>query len=222
VEGVNERVVREDSTYVRFFTRPEIFSVEPGSPAERSGILRGDTLVAYDGANVSEREINLTRLLQPGKRVVVTISRDGEQRDYNVRVAPQPGRAIWRSEEPAIAIPVPLRSRVSVQSMPTPLFQNGFGAASAPIAGAALVDITNEGLGRPFGVSAGLLVTEVLQGTLARRAGLVGGDVIVRADGQPVNSIIELRRAMESHNDERVLQLEIVRVKQTQVITLRW
>ena len=104
---------------------------------------------------------------------------------------------------------------------PAPVFQN-FGPSIAPIAGAALVEITNEGLGRPFNVRSGLLVTEVLQGTLAREAGLVGGDVIVRVEGRPVTSIVELRRAMEEHSDERVLQLEIVRDKQSRPITLRW
>lgn len=225
VEGVNERVVRDDSTYVRFFTRPEIVSVEPGSPAERSGILRGDTLVAYNGANVSEREINLTKLLQPGRRVVVTISRDGEQRDYSVSVVRQPARMMLRAEE-AVAVPVPSlpaeRPR-RFSTTPTLVFQN-FGATSAPIAGATLVEITseNEGLGKPFNVRSGLLVTEVLQGTLARQAGLVGGDVIVRVEGRPVTSVLQLRRAMEAHSDERVLQLQIVRDKQPQPITLRW
>src|SRR5262249_660937 len=57
-DGPRIRHVMRDSEVIRYFTYPSIVSVEPNSPAERAGILAGDTLVAYDRADVRDRDIN--------------------------------------------------------------------------------------------------------------------------------------------------------------------
>jgi serine protease Do len=83
---------------IRYLTHPEIVSVEPSSPAERAGLVPSDTLVAYDGRDVRDRDISLTKLLRPNARVLVRIRRDGRMKDVPVTIADVPSRIRLRSE----------------------------------------------------------------------------------------------------------------------------
>lgn len=230
IEAPHQQMVRGDTTFYRYFSYPEIVSVEPESPAERAGISRGDRLIAYDGADVRDREINMTKLLQPSRRLTVTVRRDGEDRDFAVVVARVPARLVMRrslnmSDMPALAPAAPggmvmppdggmrLRAPVAVRIGP--------GEGSIPIAGASVSEIRDAELGRIFGVASGLLVTEVFSDP-AQGSGLRGGDVIVGADGQDITRLGQLRRVISAHNDDRSVELEIVRQKRTRAITLRW
>lgn len=78
------------------------------------------------------------------------------------------------------------------------------------IAGAELAEM-NEGLGRYFRTDEGVLVLRVADGTPAGRAGLEAGDVIVRANGEAVESVRDLRRALFSGEGEGPGNLEVLR-----------
>lgn len=224
-EAPQERIVRDDSAFIRYFGYPEIVSVEPNSPAERAGITRGDQLIAYDGADVRDHEINLTKLLQPSRRLTITVRREGEERQVPVTVGRPPARVVERLE--LSAPPAPLDSVPSLAMIfhATPRAKiamfDGMGPESAPVAGAKLTEIRNEELGHIFGVARGVLVTEVFSDP-ARESGLRGGDVLVRADGQDLTSVAQLRRIVAAHNADRSVELEIVRQKRTRPLTLRW
>jgi hypothetical protein len=224
-EAPHERIVRNDSAFIRYFNYPEIVSVEPNSPSERVGITRGDQLIAYDGADVRDREINITKLLQPAHRLTITVRRDGEERQFPVIVGRPPARVIERLElsaPPALPDSMPVRAMV-FQATPRAriVMFDGMDPESAPVAGAKLTDIRNEELGHIFGVSHGVLVTEVFSDP-ARESGLRGGDVLVRADGQDLTSVGQLRRIVAAHNGDHSVELEIVRQKKTRPLTLRW
>jgi hypothetical protein len=240
VEAPHQRMVRNDTAFIRYFSYPEIVSVEPNSPAERVGISRGDRLVAYDGADVRDREINLTRLLQPSRRITVTVRRDGEDREFAIVVGRAPSRLIERR-----LLSVPDMPGAAPVAPPSPALwgvpgvivagPNGGARVRAPapgrivvgdgssaaIAGASLSEIRDEGLGQIFGVASGLLITEVFSDP-AQSSGLRGGDVIVGADGQDIKRLAQLRRIIGAHGDDRTVELEVVRQKRTRMITLRW
>lgn len=57
----------------------------------------------------------------------------------------------------------------------------------------------------------GAMIEEVYDGTPADRAGLIGGDVIVEANGAPVRSERELRRVLRSTPPHSELRLKILR-----------
>jgi len=224
-EAPHERIVRNDSAYIRYFGYPEIVSVEPNSPAERVGIARGDQLIAYDGADLRDHEINLTKLLQPSRRLTVTIRRDGEERQFPVIVARPPARVMERLElaaPPALVDSMPVRAMVfHTAPMARRVLFDGMDPESAPVAGAKLTEIRNEELGHIFGVAHGVLVTEVFSDP-ARASGLRGGDVLVRADGQALTSVSQLRRIVAAHRSDRSVDLEVVRQKRTRPLTLHW
>ncbi len=83
---------------VRYFAYPRILSVDPSSPAQRAGIATNDTLLAYDGRDVSENDISLTRLLRPNARVRVRVLRDGRVHEIPVTVAAVPTRIVQRRD----------------------------------------------------------------------------------------------------------------------------
>jgi hypothetical protein len=90
--------ISKGELFVRYLSHPEIVSVEPGSPAERAGLAPNDTLIAYDGHDVSASEIPLTRLLRPKARVMVRFRRNGRTREVPVTVADVPSRISLRTE----------------------------------------------------------------------------------------------------------------------------
>jgi membrane-associated protease RseP (regulator of RpoE activity) len=83
------------------------------------------------------------------------------------------------------------------------------------IAGAKLVTL-NPDLGRAFGVSRGVLVTEAASGSFAREAGLRAGDVIVAVDGHRVTSVAQLRPFAD-----RGVTHEVIRERHARKIVLR-
>lgn len=222
-------IVRNDSAYIRYLSYPEVVSVEPNSPAERVGISRGDQLIAYDGADLRDREINLTRLLQPARKLRVTVRRDGEEREFPVIVGKPPLQVMERRllSVPAGAFDgLPERVVVLPPSAPggvgggTVLFKR-LDPESAPLAGAQLVWIHGDAWESIFDVGSGVLVTDVFSDP-ARASGLKVGDVILRADGQDLTSVAQLRRIVDTHRSDRVVELQMVRQKRARTITLHW
>jgi hypothetical protein len=90
--------INNGELFVRYLSHPEIVSVEPGGPAERAGIAPNDTLIAYDGHDVSASEIPITRLLRPNARVMVRFRRNGRTREVPVTIADVPSRISLRAE----------------------------------------------------------------------------------------------------------------------------
>lgn len=228
-------IVRNDSAYIRYLSYPEVVSVEPNSPAERVGITRGDQVVAYDGADLRDREINLTRLLQPARRLRVTVRRDGEEREFPVIVGKPPFQVMERrvlsvptgtldgSPERIVVLPptTPVAAGARVGGGRGMVLFNRLDPESAPLAGAQLVWIQGDAWQGIFDVGSGVLITDVFSDP-ARSSGLKVGDVILRADGQDLTSVAQLRRIIDTHRSDRVVELQIVRQKRARTVTLHW
>ncbi len=65
-----------------------IVNVEPNSPAENSGILRGDVIVSVDGKPVKtvESVINRLGLVRIGEQITLRLLRDGEELEVSTTV----------------------------------------------------------------------------------------------------------------------------------------
>ena len=74
----------------RFAENPTVETVEPGSPAERAGVLKGDEIVLIDGQSVVGRDIVFNRLLRPGNRLPIRVRRDGDTRDVMLLIKQRP------------------------------------------------------------------------------------------------------------------------------------
>jgi len=105
--AAREPRVENGDLIIRYLTHPTIVSVEPSSPAERAGLLPTDTLISYGGYDLRDSDVPITRLLEPNKRMIVRVRRDGRVLDVPVRVADVPSR-------------IALRREMSVEIMPPP------------------------------------------------------------------------------------------------------
>lgn len=233
--------------FVRFLSYPQVVSVDPSSPADRAGIRRGDTLVAYNGTDV-RHEIDMSRLLVPNSRISVRVRRDGRTRDVPVTVAAAPRNVVVRRFdlkfpepsaevrvlEPSRAPSVP-RATTARGAAGSPAVRTGVAVApsvaggSAPFAArfvsnallGARVETVSDDLRDATGLPRGLLVMEVAQGTPAHAAGLRPGDVIVSAAGRDAESPQSLRLMLQGTPD-RALELTVQRRKVKRKATLRW
>ena len=70
----------------RFAENPTVETVEPGSPAERAGVTKGDEIILIGGQPVVGRDVLFTRLQRPGSRLPIRIRRDGDTRDVTLIV----------------------------------------------------------------------------------------------------------------------------------------
>ncbi|HEY5219243.1 MAG TPA: PDZ domain-containing protein [Gemmatimonadaceae bacterium] len=228
--------VHDGEFYVRYLYYPEVESVEPDSPAEHAGIARGDLLLAFNGQDVTSTPISMTRLLQPDRKVVLRLQRDGEPHDYALVVAKAPQTYTIRMsdiarvapEAPVVAgMPSPAAAPTrAVIVTGTPVAPGrprvaffGFDSDMSPVDGATMKTLSPD-LGRAVGVDKGVLVLDAPPGSPAADAGLKAGDVIVKAAGAAVASVGELRRTLERHAGESAVELQIVRERKTRTVKL--
>jgi serine protease Do len=225
---------RDGQSFVRYLGYPVVVSIEPKSPAERAGLAAGDVLLAYNGADVREHEINLTKLLVPGGRINVTVRRDGEPKAYDLTVARAPEDFVRRTAELNALPPdsigalgsgpkMILRRMPGMPPMPGGLrfptmlnMPKGTGFAW----GASLTTI-NKKIAGVLGIESGILVTDVADGSYAAKSALQEGDVITKAAGRAVTSIddlFEMRETASSH----ALELEVLRGKKPTKVVVRW
>jgi hypothetical protein len=229
---------------IRYLTHPEIVSVEPSSPAERAGLVPSDTLIAYDGKDVTEGDISVTRLLKPNARVLVRIRRDGRTRDVPVRIADAPRRIVIRVDEmltggapsalaegptfprmpspPApIAPGAPRKAQVGASGPMGPIMYDG--AGSAVVAGAQLNTVT-PGLARSIRVNRGVFVVSAPIGSPAAESGLMDGDVIVQVAGQNVRTAADVAELVgaAANRGEHSVALETLRERKPRKGVLRW
>jgi membrane-associated protease RseP (regulator of RpoE activity) len=97
----------------------------------------------------------------------------------------------------------------------------GLGRGLYPFAGAEFTAL-NSDLSDVLGVKPeGVFVANVVEGSIAREAGLRGGDVVVMADKIKIDNPNDLVRAIRSA-DDRSVTLQIIRKHKPQTITLKW
>src|SRR6476469_9296314 len=74
----------------RFAENPTVETVEPGSPAERAGVEKGDEILLIDNRAMVGRDIVFSRLLRPGNRLPLRVRRDGDTRDVVLFIKQRP------------------------------------------------------------------------------------------------------------------------------------
>lgn len=235
-QGPSQQILDRAGQHVIYFAYPQIISVDPSSPAERAGITRGDTLVAYDGLDVVNRDFNLTELLRPDRRVSITIRRDGANRDYTVRVARGPARIVVRRQDLDAGTPAELRVEVpdlpgafgGVPALapapePPPAFARTFRISRDAMFGASLSAVS-AALAKALNLKVGVLANEVPEDSPAWRDGLRPGDVIVSVEDTPVRSVAEFRdRVMTmTQLQQHSVALQVVRNQKPRTIRLTW
>ncbi|MBI3015305.1 MAG: DegQ family serine endoprotease [Candidatus Tectomicrobia bacterium] len=182
--GVQIQAVTPDLAKSLGLSRPQgalVTEVSEGGPAKKAGILRGDIIVSFDGKAVEEI-VELPRLVANapvGKEIPLRILRKGKEQIFRVTVAE-------------------LKEERAGRSVP-----------AAPEFGMTVQDLTPD-LARGLGLSRtrGVVVTRVVPGGPADRAGIRQGDVVQEVDEQEVPTVRDFWRVVrESGLDGTVLLL---------------
>lgn len=189
LSGAQIRIVTPDGVMTSHCEYPMVETVDVGSPAARAGLTAGDTLVAYNGRDVTQAAVNYAELIAAGTTVKVRVRRAGKPRDVPVVVDAR--------REEARAVPagvtvrgVPLTSPV----MPTAMFNP---SGVAVLAGAQFATMDAE-FAQSLGLESGVLVLRVPAGTPAADAGLKAGEVVRSVNGTAVRDVAQLRRVLAS------------------------
>lgn len=236
-----------DENFNAFFdSYPVVSKVEPRSPAAKAGVKIGDVLITFNSHDMRGGAIEMKRWLKPGAPFVLQLRRNDQIRQVRgilerrpegwkevAIVSLTPGEDIVRRAGSIGGEPLPssgmlVRTRVpSPDPLPSVLLPAmGYGRGVYPFAGAEFTAL-NDDLREALGVnSSGVFVTNVMEGSPARTAGLRGGDIIVRADGMrvqgPVDLVGAIRSADTRNATSHTIELQILRKNKPQTLTLRW
>jgi membrane-associated protease RseP (regulator of RpoE activity) len=216
----NDRVI-SGRQLVEYLDYPSVVSVDPGSPAQRAGIIPGDVVLAYDGADLRSHVFNLAQIFQPERKLAITVRRDGEPKDLMLIVAHTPDDIMRRRrdlEEGSVA----QAQRMAVAAAMGGGMPSTFLFAPNGLFGMTLANVNVE-LGRALNRDPGVLVTNAPDGSPGYRNGLRTGDVIVSVGGGTLTpTVVQLQRIVSAHDDDRSVELQVVRDKKTRKITLTW
>jgi Do/DeqQ family serine protease len=163
-----------------------VSSVGEGSAAERAGLKRGDVITSFNGQPVRDFNSLRNRVadMAPGASASIGIVRDGSPRTLNVMLDEAEGsRSAQRRGDTTTGDKAVL------------------GVAVVPLTPESAV---REGLPRS---ARGMLVQDVDPNGRAADAGIEAGDVIVEVNRQPVQTIEELRAAVQKSGDRPTLLL---------------
>ena len=226
-------IMSDEGALTNYCDYPVIEAVDAGSPAEKSGLNSGDTVVAYNGRDVLKLAVNYAELLVPGQLIRMRVKHANRSREVSVTVAPRPQveRGLERNmvfmRSPCA--PGTVCDRAAGQftftpPMATPPAAAELAAASgiAVLAGAQLSIIDDE-FAQGIGVDGpGALVLRAPLGTPAADAGLRAGDVIRLVNGQPVRELAPLRRAFSMNGSREVKLTVSSRGSPSRVVVVKW
>ncbi|MEE3368628.1 MAG: DegQ family serine endoprotease [Planctomycetota bacterium] len=163
--------------------------VIPGGPADRAGIQSGDIIIRYQGnaVNNSKQLRNAVAATAPGTRTSMTLFRDARERQLEIMIQSQDPQPRANRDEPS-------------QSSTTTL-------------GITVQTLTAD-QARQLGLTPpeqAVLVTQVAPGSLAARAGIRRGDLLLDVGGQSIDSAAEFRLALQNVDPAAGVRLQVKR-----------
>lgn len=191
----------------------EVTCVDEGSPAAKAGLKPGDVVLEYNGERVEggEQFIRLVRETPPGHSAKLLIWRNGGNQTLSATIAQrQPIMAYLPNDNPLAMSPppmpeIPTMPSIRMPDIPGPLF-----SWRSPMLGIESESL-NPQLAEFFGVKEGVLVRMVVANSVAEKAGFKAGDVIIKVDGEKVNTSKEISGILQSARAKKNLPITVVR-----------
>lgn len=177
-----------------------VSSVNPGEPADKSGLRAGDIVVSFDGRRISDLS-DLPRTVantSPGKTVEVKIIRDGKEKSVFVKVGTK------ADEEMARVVPEEKDGATDKR----------FGLSAQPMT----PDIAKR-LGKRE--ADGVIISSLKPDSPAASAGLRRGDIIKEIDRKPIRNMADYSRAISEAEKSDVVLFLIERGESTLYVVVK-
>ena len=175
-----------------------VAEVNPGTPAEKAGIQRGDIIIEFNGHPIHEMN-ELPRLVAetaPGAKANIKILREGKEKAVSLTISElaEEKQAVQGKEEG--------------------------GGEAAPLG--LVVKNIDPNLAKRFRLrdTKGALVVGVEQGTPAADAGVKPGDILLEIDGKMINSAGDFQAAVGKLKKESTARFLIKRQARTLYLTV--
>ena len=199
-----------------------ILGVTPGSAAADAGLRAGDVITSINGESLSaekgseayRRLLDFMQGVEEGDKLDVEYLRDGNVGKVEVEPRVVEGGAYaWFNSDSDFKFSAPEAHGAPHVVRKYQFATPGFGTSWGDM---ELVELS-EGLGRYFGVDAGLLVISAPEADAFQ---LQDGDVIQSIDGREPNSVGHAMRILASYQPGEKLQLQIIRDKREQTLDI--
>ena len=163
-----------------------VADVSAGSPAQKSGLERGDIILDVNGKPVADsNDLRMTiSMMPPDSDAKLKLFRNGSEREISVKLGPMPTEEAAANSQ-----------------------DNTNGSASSALSGVSVENLDAE-TSNELGISPntkGVVVTNVDPSSEAAEAGLRRGDVIQEVNRQPVKNTSDFERAMRNSKDKALL-----------------
>ena len=195
----------------------EITRVEPGSPAEKAGMLASDVVLEFSGHRVegTEQFVRLVRETPAGRQVKIGLWRNGGAQTVVAVI----GKRKAKTPKELVESLSSLREMPQMPQVWIPDIPRAFTTWKSSMLGIEAEGVEGQ-LAQFFGVDKGVLVRSVAEGSSAERAGIKAGDVIVKVDGKPVDSPREVSVEMRAVRPRRTFPMGVVREKKELAFTV--
>ncbi|MEO6831068.1 MAG: PDZ domain-containing protein [Chitinophagaceae bacterium] len=190
-----------------------IKQVQPSSAAEKAGLKNGDLITKVDGKNITSANDLVNEIKsqhQPGDKVTIQYERNGKQLSTNATLQAQTMTAMRGFTNPG---------DIGGNNFPEDFFRGmpmmpntAADATPKPKLGVRVEDRAD---------NQGVRVLEVNSNSVAEKAGLQVGDVIMKMDGQAIASVDDLESILGQIRAGNNLKLEYQREGKTTSTTLK-
>ena len=207
--GINIQNVSEDIAKSLKLTDTKgviVSNVRPGSAAEKAGIKRGDIVLAINNEAIEDSNIlrNKVAGTTPGSEIKIKILRDGKEQEVSAMLDELSVDGEKTENKPG-------------DNQPNTEKQSESGKLGLNLQ--PLTPQISRQLELPAD-STGVVVTEVEQNGAAAAQGIARGDVIMEINRQAVNSLDDVKTALDKSGDRPILLL-IARKGQTIYLTVK-
>lgn len=231
-----EELTRENAKEYGLSGEPRGIGVKQvlkGSPAERAGLRERDVIVRFDGEAVASVR-KLTRLItesSPDHTARIGVLRGGSEQEVSATLSRRERMAPAVAEQLFGGVDLAEAQRFGEEwaknSEEWKRESKGFkelgrdGSGVFALGSSRRIGVTTTTLGKQladyFGVSRGVLVNSVEQGSPADKAGLRAGDVVTEVEGKQIEDASDLARALGA-KEEGEVTLTVVREKKHRTV----
>jgi serine protease Do len=190
----------------------EIESVTKESAAEKAGLKKGDIITKIGDRKIESTDdvTEAVRGHKPGDKVAITYLRDGKTQTANAELTKWKGVRMNTSTGMAMELPPMADLNQRFKEM-MPMEAYGY-AAGRPKLGLSIQD-TEDGVG--------VKVLDVDDESVAAKAGIKEGDIILGIDDTDVKGTDDVLRAMRATREKSTYKFKVKRGNSTQTIEVK-